>query len=58
MILLVAYGGHNEYCKPEILIHFDKNNMEQYDFSFVKCPDNYHLRGEILDANYDVVARV
>ena len=58
LILLIAYGGHNEYCKPEIFIPFDKNNMDQYDFSFVKCPDNYHLLGEILDANYNVVARV
>ncbi len=58
LILLIAYGGHNEYYKPEIFIPFDKNNMDQYDFSFVKCPDNYHLSGEILDANYNVVARV
>ena len=58
LILLVAYGGCNDYCKPEILIPFDKSNMEQYDFSFVKCPDNYHLRGEILDADYNVVAIV
>ncbi|MBR6632970.1 MAG: hypothetical protein IKL05_01570 [Clostridia bacterium] len=58
LILLIAYGGHNKYCKPEILIPFDKGNMEQYDFSFVKCPDNYHLTGEILDAEYNIVARV
>ena len=58
LILLVAYGGCNESCKPEILIPFDKTNMEQYDFSFVKCPDNYHLMGEILDADYNVVAIV
>ena len=58
LILLIAYGGHNEYCKPEILIPFDKNNMEKYDFSFVKCADNYHLSGEILDASHNVVARV
>lgn len=58
LILLIAYGGHNRYCKPEILISFDKTNMEQYDFSFVKCPDNYHLTGEILDAEYNVVATV
>jgi ankyrin repeat protein len=58
LILLIAYSGRSEYCEPEILIPFDKNNMEQYDFSFVKCPDNYHLFGEILDANCNVVARV
>ena len=58
LILLIAYGGHNRYCKPEILISFDKTNMEQYDFAFVKCPDNYHLTGEILDAEYNVVATV
>ena len=58
LILLVAYGGCNESCKPEILIPFDKSNMEQYDFSFVKCPDNYHLMGKILDADYNVVAIV
>ncbi|MBR5478616.1 MAG: hypothetical protein IKU84_00390 [Clostridia bacterium] len=58
LILLVAYGGCNDCCKPEILIPFDKTNMKQYDFSFVKCPDNYHLMGEILDEDYNVVAIV
>ena len=58
LILLVAYGGCNGCCKPEILIPFDKTNMAQYDFSFVKCPDNYHFTGEILDEDYNVVAKV
>lgn len=58
LILLIAYGGRNECYNPEILIPFDKTNMQQYDFSFVKCPDNYHLAGEILDGKNNVVARV
>lgn len=58
LILLVAYGGCNEICKPEILIPFDRTNMEQYNFQFVKCPDNYHLTGKILDADHNVVAIV
>ena len=57
-ILLIAYGGQDKYCKPEIIVPFDKSKMAQYIFSYVKSPDNYHLRGEISDTNHNIVARI
>ena len=57
-ILLVAYGGENDYCHPEILKEFDKSNMSQYRFNFIPVGDGYHLTGEITDGNGEVVARV
>ena len=57
-ILLIAYGGSNSYCKPNIISSFDKSHMNQYRFSYVPCDDGYHLTGAILDQNYNVVATV
>lgn len=57
-ILLVAYGGRSEYCQPDILKPFDKSNMAQYQFRFVPCGDGYHLTGEIVDGNFEVVAKI
>ncbi len=57
-ILLIAYGGKNSYCTPEILKPFDKNNLLQYNFLRVPAGDGYHLTGEIVDENYEVVAKV
>lgn len=57
-ILLIAYGGKNDYCKPQIIKEFDKSNMAQYSFLLVPAGDGYHLRGEILDQNYEVIARI
>ena len=59
LILLVAYGGKNEYYKPQILKPFDKNNMKQY--AFVRFPGSrYNLVSvdEIVDENYEIVARI
>ncbi len=57
-ILLIAYGGANEYIVPKIIGEFDKNNMEQYHLNFILCDDGYHLTGEILDAMDNLIATV
>ena len=57
-ILLIAYGGKNNYCEPEIIKPFDKRNLLQYEFRHVPVGDGYHLTGEIVDANYKVVAKI
>ena len=57
-ILLIAYGGKNNYCNPEIIKPFDKSNMLQYKFLHVPVGDGYHLTGAIVDANYEVVAKI
>ena len=57
-ILLIAYGGSNEYCKPDIIGEFDKTNMAQYYFKHVLCADHYHLTGEIIDNDGNVIATV
>jgi len=57
-ILLIAYGGKNSYCNPKILKPFDKSNMHQYAFLRVPVGDGYHLTGEIVDENHEVVAKV
>lgn len=57
-ILLVAYGGKSKNCQPDILKPFDKSNMAQYQFRFVPCGDGYHLTGEIVDGNFEVVAKI
>lgn len=57
-ILLIAYGGSNEYCKPQIIGEFDKTNMAQYHFDYVLCDDYYHLTGEICDKAGNVIATV
>ena len=56
LILLIAYGGKNHYCQPNIQKPFDKSNMAQYRFRRVPVGDGYHLTGEIVDDNYEVVA--
>lgn len=58
LILLIAYGGSNDFCRPEILKEFDKSNMAQYRFNFVPADDGYHLTGEITDGNGEVFAIV
>lgn len=58
LILLIAYGGANSYCKPEIIKEFDKSNMAQYRFNFVPADDGHHLTGEITDGNGEVFAIV
>lgn len=57
-ILLIAYGGSNEYCKPQIIGEFDKTNMAQYHFDHVLCGDYYHMTGEICDKEGNVIATV
>lgn len=57
-ILLIAYGGSSSYCNPRIILNFDKSNMKQYHFCYVPCSDRYHLTGEIIDPNHNVVAIV
>ena len=57
-ILLIAYGGQNNCCKPKIIKPFDKNNLLKYDFLHVPVGDGYYLTGEIVDENYGVVAEV
>ena len=59
LILLIAYGGKNEYYQPQILKPFDKNNMKQYEF--VRFPVGRYgcvSVDEIVDKNYEVVARI
>jgi ankyrin repeat protein len=59
LILLIAYGGKNEYYKPQILTSFDKNNMKQYEFvRFSGSRYNLVSVGEIVDEHYEVVARI
>lgn len=57
-ILLIAYGGSSSYCNPKIILNFDKSNMKQYRFCCVPCDHGYHLTGEIIDRNHDIVATV
>ena len=57
-VLLVAYGGKNNYCIPQIIKPFDKSNMRQYQFYCVPAGDGYHLTGEIVDENQEVVAKI
>ena len=57
-ILLIAYGGSSNYCKPKIISAFDKSNMKQYRFSYIPCNDGYRLAGAIHDQNHNVVATV
>ena len=56
LILLIAYGGKNKYYEYEIIRPFDKNNMKQYDF--VRFGSNPYSVDEIVDENYEVVARI
>ena len=59
LILLIAYGGKNEYYKPQILKPFDKNNMKQYEFvRFSGSRNSLVSVDEIVDENYEVVARI
>ena len=58
LILLIAYGGSNNYCKPEIIKEFDKSNMVQYRFKLVPTGNRYRLTGEIIDGNGEVFAIV
>lgn len=58
LILLIAYGGSNNYCKPEIIKEFDKSNMAQYRFKLVPTGNRYRLTGEIIDGNGEVFAIV
>ena len=59
LILLIAYGGKNEYYKPQILKPFDKNNMKQYEFvRFSGSRYSLVSVDEIVDENYEVVARI
>ncbi len=47
-ILLVAYGGETDYCKPKLKNEFDKRKIH-----------SYHLNGsKILDKNNEVVAEL
>lgn len=58
LILLIAYGGKNDYYHPEILKPFDKQNMKQYEF--VRFPVGEYgcvSVEEIVDENYEIVAR-
>ena len=58
LILLIAYGGSNNYCKPEIIKDFDKSNMAQYRFKLVPTGNRYRFTGEIIDGNGEVFAIV
>ena len=57
-ILLVAYGGKNSYCIPDIIKPFDKNKVTEYDFVLVPAGDGYHYTGNIVDENYEIVAKI
>lgn len=59
LILLVAYGGKNEYYQPQILKPFDKSNMKQYEFvRFSGSRYSLVSVDEIVDGNYEIVARI
>ncbi|MBE6661853.1 MAG: hypothetical protein E7606_01075 [Ruminococcaceae bacterium] len=58
LILLVAYGAKSDYCAPEIIKPFDKSNLLRYKFICVPVGDGYHLTGEILDENRDIIAKI
>ena len=59
LILLIAYGGRNEYYKPQILKPFDKNNMKQYEFvRFSSSGYSLISVDEIVDEHFEVVARI
>ena len=53
-VLLVAYGGKSDYCKPEIIKPFNKKKMSQYRLDPQKHEDGYH----IIDGKGTLMARV
>lgn len=56
-ILLVAYGGKSDYCKPKIIKPFDKTNMKQYKFH-LKSYNNGMYGGVICDSKKNIVAYI
>lgn len=58
LILLVAYGGKSNYCTPKIIKPFDRNKLLNYRFVCVPVGDGYHVTGEILDENREVIAEI
>ena len=57
-ILLVAYGGHNDYVTPSILKPFDKSKLLAYRFKHIPVGNGYFLTGEILDESGETVAEI
>jgi hypothetical protein len=58
MVLLVAYGGHTEYCSPRIIRPFDLDHLNKYQFIMLLAADGYHMYGQIWDDENDLVAMV
>jgi len=58
MVLLVAYGGHTEYCSPRIIRPFDLDHLSQYRFDIFPEADGYHLSAQIRDEQNNVIAIV
>lgn len=56
MILLIAYGGHTEYCNPQIIRPFDLDHLSKYRFVVYLEPDGYHLSGQVRDDQNHIIA--
>ena len=56
MVLLIAYGGHTEYCNPQIIRPFDLDHLNKYRFVMYLEPDGYHLSGQVRDDQNHVIA--
>ena len=55
-LLLVAYGGSSNYCRPEIYEKFDTSNLNKYQFHCYLKDDGYHVFGEIEDEAENIIA--
>ncbi len=58
MVLLVAYGGHTEYCSPRIIRPFDLDHLSKYRFDIFLEADGYHVSAQIRDEHNNVIAMV
>ena len=58
MVLLVAYGGHTEYCSPRIIRPFDLDHLSKYRFDIFLEADGYHRSAQIRDEQNNVIAIV
>jgi len=56
MVLLIAYGGHTEYCNPQIIRPFDLDHLNKYRFDIFQEADGYHLSAQIRDDQNRIIA--
>lgn len=58
MVLLIAYGGHTQYCSPRIIRPFDLAHISKYRFDIFPEADGYHLSAQIRDDQDNIIAVV